>query len=159
MIDIVSVGKNISIYRKKLKLSQLDLANKVYVSRQTISKWETGCALPSLDVLIDLSKLFNISIEELLCLDQNLKINKDDIFNGHNRLFIINGIINKTIDVNIIDVFPQMTSLEKIIIIKAIKENKLSVDRCELYPLLSPSELSFLNYKESDKNDLKESSL
>lgn len=52
--------------RLKLKLSQNQLAEKLNISYQAISKWEKGTAYPSLDILPELSKLFNISIDKLL---------------------------------------------------------------------------------------------
>lgn len=47
-------------------LSQLDLAEKLGVSRQSVSKWETGQAVPDLDKLIRLADLFGISVDELV---------------------------------------------------------------------------------------------
>lgn len=52
--------------RKKEGLSQEELAEKVNVSRQTISKWEMGQSAPEMEKLIALSKLFNLSIDELV---------------------------------------------------------------------------------------------
>lgn len=59
--------------REKRGWSQTELAEKIHVSRQSVSKWETGKNYPSIDVLIDLSDLFNITIDELLRSDQELK--------------------------------------------------------------------------------------
>ncbi len=52
--------------RKKEGLSQEELAEKVGVSRQTISKWEMGQSSPEMEKLVNLSKLFNLSIDELV---------------------------------------------------------------------------------------------
>lgn len=52
--------------RKKLGLSQEDLANKLDVSRQTVSKWEVGNATPELEKIIKLSEIFDISVDELV---------------------------------------------------------------------------------------------
>lgn len=59
-------GNYIYDLRTKAKLSQEDLAKHLNVSNKAISKWENGKSKPSLEVLIKLSKLFNISIERLL---------------------------------------------------------------------------------------------
>ena len=72
MIDLVSVGKKIMFYRKKLNLTQDELASKLFVTRQNISKWENGSGIPSIDSILVLSKIFNITIENLLCLDDVL---------------------------------------------------------------------------------------
>ena len=52
--------------RNKLGLSQDDLAEKVFVTRQAVSRWETGETTPNTDTLKLLSKLFNVSINTLL---------------------------------------------------------------------------------------------
>src|SRR5690625_4809435 len=54
-------------------LSVLSLAEKMYVSRQSISKWETNKNYPSIDIIINLSDIFNITIDELLRSDDELK--------------------------------------------------------------------------------------
>ena len=60
------LGKNILKYRKKLGLSQEELSEKLNVTRQTISNWELDETQPNSDQLKTLSKLFNISIDELV---------------------------------------------------------------------------------------------
>lgn len=53
-------------YRIKNELTQEQLAKKMYVSHQTISKWETGINVPSIDNLLMLSDIYNISLDELI---------------------------------------------------------------------------------------------
>ena len=57
--------------RKKQGLSQEELGYKLNVTRQTVSKWELGQTTPEMDKLVELSKLFNISIDELVDNDIN----------------------------------------------------------------------------------------
>ena len=52
--------------RKQIGLSQEELANRLHVSRQTISKWEVGESTPDMEKLIALSDLFEISLDELV---------------------------------------------------------------------------------------------
>ena len=59
--------------REKRGWSQTELAEKLHVSRQSVSKWETGKNYPSIEVIIDLSDLFGITIDELLRSDEELK--------------------------------------------------------------------------------------
>ena len=59
--------------REKRGWSQTDLAEKIHVSRQSVSKWETGKNYPSIEVIIDLSDLFGITIDEMLRSDEELK--------------------------------------------------------------------------------------
>lgn len=62
----MTLGQKIFGLRNKQKMSQGDLAEKLNVSRQSISKWETDASVPELDKLIMLSDLFNITIDELV---------------------------------------------------------------------------------------------
>lgn len=58
--------------REKRNWSQNDLAEKLHVSRQSVSKWETGKNYPSIEIIIHLSDLFSITIDELLRSDEEL---------------------------------------------------------------------------------------
>ena len=52
--------------RSKNRFSQEELANKLYVTRQAVSRWETGETIPNTETLKLLSKLFDVSINTLL---------------------------------------------------------------------------------------------
>lgn len=60
------IGIKIANLRKEKNLSQMDLANKLNVSNKTISKWECGNATPDVDSLNALSKIFGVTIDELI---------------------------------------------------------------------------------------------
>ncbi len=60
------LGERLYELRRKKNLSQEEMAEKLNVSRQTISKWETNQSQPDFDKIIPLCQLFNISSEELL---------------------------------------------------------------------------------------------
>ncbi len=61
----MEIGKKIMELRKKSGLSQEELAEKIGVARQTISKWELGETSPDLRESKELSKIFNVSLDEL----------------------------------------------------------------------------------------------
>ena len=61
----MEIGKKIMELRKKSGFSQEELAEKVGVARQTISKWELGETSPDLKQAKELSKIFNVSLDEL----------------------------------------------------------------------------------------------
>jgi len=63
--------------RKQKGMSQEELADRLNVSRQTISKWETGLTTPEMEKLIEMSKLFEITIDELVGNDNNVKDEKE----------------------------------------------------------------------------------
>lgn len=67
----MTMGQRIAERRKMLGLSQEALGEKMGVSRQAISKWEADGAIPEIDKLIALSKLFSVSVGWLLGTEQN----------------------------------------------------------------------------------------
>lgn len=62
----MTLGERIAYYRGKLGLSQGELAEQLGVSRQAVSKWETDAGLPDLERLIALSRLYHITLDELV---------------------------------------------------------------------------------------------
>lgn len=62
----MELGKQIKMHRLETKLSQEDLADRVYVSRQTISNWENDKSYPDVHSLILLSEIFQISLDKLI---------------------------------------------------------------------------------------------
>ena len=62
----MTLGEKIQKLRKQRGLSQEALAEKVTVTRQTISKWELGQSLPDLDFIAQLSDIFNVSSDYLI---------------------------------------------------------------------------------------------
>ena len=59
-------NEKLKYYRKKEMLSQEELACRLGVSRQIITKWESGLVVPGVEYLIDLSEMFGITIDSLL---------------------------------------------------------------------------------------------
>lgn len=62
----MTVSEKIYTLRTRLGLSQEELAEKLGVSRQSVSKWETGQSVPDLEKIIKLSDLFGVSVDELV---------------------------------------------------------------------------------------------
>ena len=62
----MSLGENIYINRISLNKSQTALAEELEVSRQSVSKWENNTAVPDLDKLIKMSRIFGITLDELV---------------------------------------------------------------------------------------------
>ena len=61
----MELGKQIKKYRQEVQLSQEELADRVYVSRQTISNWENDKSYPDVNSLVLLSEIFQISLDNL----------------------------------------------------------------------------------------------
>lgn len=62
----MTLGEKITALRNQHNMSQGDLAEKMDVSRQSISKWETDTSIPELDKLVQLSELFNVTLDALV---------------------------------------------------------------------------------------------
>lgn len=62
----MELNENIGRLRRQLGISQERLAEELGVSRQAISKWESGAAMPEIDRLVQLSRLFGVTLDELL---------------------------------------------------------------------------------------------
>ena len=62
----MELGKQIKMHRQEEQLSQEELADRVYVSRQTISNWENDKSYPDVNSLVLLSEIFQISLDNLI---------------------------------------------------------------------------------------------
>ena len=60
------LGNNLIALRKMKKMTQEDLADKLGVSRQTISKWETGDSIPDMEMGMKLADILQVSLDELM---------------------------------------------------------------------------------------------
>ena len=154
MIDSVRVGNKIASERRRCKLTQDDLASHLYVTRQLVSKWEQGYGVPTIDSVISLAKLFSISIDELLCLDEENDIDENNLFIGRSREAVITNIIKGNIKVNLEDVFYQFSPTERLLLLKTIKSGKIETNMDDLLPCLTSGERNYL-IKENANYDIK----
>lgn len=60
------MGNFLRQLRKEKKLTQEELAEKLYVSNRSISRWENGNTIPDFSLLVALSKIYEVSVEELI---------------------------------------------------------------------------------------------
>ena len=89
-------GEKIQKLRNQNKWTQEQLAEKLYVSRTAISKWESGKGYPSIDLLKDIAKLFNKTIDELLSSEQIIDIAKNENISNMKRA---NNLIYGLLDI------------------------------------------------------------
>lgn len=62
----MTLDKKLTCLRKKERLTQAEVSERLDVSRQAVTKWETGTSRPSIENLYSLSKLYNVPLEYLL---------------------------------------------------------------------------------------------
>lgn len=95
-IELHNLALNIKEFRKKNKLSQAELAEKLGVARTTIGYYERAEVEPNIYTLIQLSKLMNRSIDSLLGLNHSTE-NTNDLNNSDlsKKIFILNKLIEK----------------------------------------------------------------
>lgn len=100
----MELGKKIKQLRKFSGMTQEQLAEKLNISRQALSKWENGSSMPDVESVVRISKLFQISLEELLLKEEKhveeskTQITLEDLtqINMHNRrmnLLLSSGIL------------------------------------------------------------------
>ena len=65
-MDMIKIGKFIAQLRKEQGLTQEQFGEKIGVTNKTVSRWERGNYLPPADVLLTMSELFGVSVDELL---------------------------------------------------------------------------------------------
>lgn len=65
-MNINMIARYLQFLRKSHNYTQEDLAGKLGISRQAVSKWETGITIPNLEILLRISKLYHITINDIL---------------------------------------------------------------------------------------------
>ena len=66
-MDQIKIGRFIAECRKAQNLTQMQLAEKLNITDRAVSKWETGKSLPDSSIMIELCKILNITVNDLLC--------------------------------------------------------------------------------------------
>ena len=85
----MTIGKKIARLRTILNISQEELAEKIGVSRQSVSKWEVDQALPQIEKVLLLCEVFNVTCDELL--QDNVSLDSDTKESGENKYFGTDG--------------------------------------------------------------------
>lgn len=93
-MDSMKIGQYLSELRKYYKITQDGLASHLAVSRQAVSRWETGASVPTIEILLKLSQLYGVTINDILEADLNkIKYQKEIIFpdkdEKNKRVFVI----------------------------------------------------------------------
>ena len=81
-VKTVKLNERLISLRKDKRMSQQDLAEALNVSRQAVSRWEVGIAIPSMDNLLALSKLFGVATDELMGGDKVVSVPESEKTQG-----------------------------------------------------------------------------
>lgn len=98
----MELGNQIKAHRAALSLSQEELAEKVYVTRQTVSNWETGRGYPSIDSLKAIAEFFGVTIDELLSNRELICIAEKD---SHQKTQHMRDLVFGLIDCSVVMLF------------------------------------------------------
>ena len=94
---MVDFGNRLKTLRLRENMSQAQLAQKLNLTKSVISAYETGIRLPSYDVLIHISKIFNVSTDYLLGQEHKYEVDLSGLTNAevHALLELIKAMKNK----------------------------------------------------------------
>lgn len=98
----MEIDKKLKEARVNSGLTQEQVAEKIMVSRQTISNWENGKSLPDIVSVMNMSDLYQISLDELLKGDQKMKEKMEKDVNGakcNKRLILITAILVSVVSI------------------------------------------------------------
>lgn len=140
MLDMIHIGNTLKKLRKNASLSQDELAQKLYVSHQAVSRWEHGKSLPQLETLLALTALYNVSLETLLAMHAPLDQDIDTLFATHTRLFVIQTIIEGNHTLSYYDIIHKLTDEERFYALSKILKEHYPCNFDTLWPRLSYSE-------------------
>ena len=85
-----TLGEKINSLRKQRNMTQDELAEKMGVSSQAVSKWEKGLSIPDIPILIELSDFFHIALDDLLKEDTVSFIPKEERKNINEMFLRVN---------------------------------------------------------------------
>lgn len=91
--------KKLQQLRKRENLTQEQLAQQLYVSRTAVSKWESGRGYPNLESLKEISKIFSISIDDLLSNDELITVAETE---NQNNIYKLSQLIFGALDIMVI---------------------------------------------------------
>lgn len=118
--------------RKEKGLSQVDIAEKLFVSRQAVSKWEKGLSVPDVDNIVKLSEIFGVTTDYLLIGNNN---NSDDVKNNKdNQNNKTESIVSKLLNKNYILIFTGIILILLIIVLSFFIPAQIKV-----YDVVTPS--------------------
>jgi transcriptional regulator with XRE-family HTH domain len=145
MLNLVHIGKKIEEKRKQLSMTQNDLAERLYVTRQAVSKWEMGKSLPSMDVFVAMTKLFDVTIDYLVDGSELKENDYATMFMQYPRESVIYHFLHSDhINQDVKHIFYLLSHSERRQILDQWLGKKVHIDLLSLWPMLSIEERTYL---------------
>ena len=161
MLNLEAIGKKIMERRKMIHMTQNELADALYVTRQAVSKWEMGKSLPSVEVLIEMTEIFDVTIDYML---DNSDLEENDyrtMFMQYPRESVIFRFQNSDRkNQEIKDIFYLLSPKERKQMIDQVISGQLHLDIHVLWPYLNMAERKNMlgnllsKHMDSDLSDL-----
>lgn len=145
MLNLKLIGKRISEKRKECNYTQNYIADTLFVTHQAVSKWENGKSLPTIDILYDLTKLLNISIDYLLDDSDIEEHDYETKFKNFDREYVL-GDFFKQEDWHqyINDIFYLLNSKERFKVINKMIQSEECFLIKSIWPYLNDEERIYL---------------
>ena len=85
---MISISERIKELREKQNLTQSSLAKKLNITRSAVNAWEMGISVPNVEKLVELSSLFNVSVDYLLGINNSFNINISNLSEEEKKLVL-----------------------------------------------------------------------
>jgi transcriptional regulator with XRE-family HTH domain len=143
MLDLERIGNRICTLRTEAGLSQEELALKLFVTRQAVSKWERGRSMPAIDILSELTELFGVSLDFLLDQAEYEETDYEGMLKSYPRDAVITKFFSQK-DRQIERIFYLLSKSERRRVIDGIIFRGETAEIIEVWPYLSPDERDVL---------------
>lgn len=123
---IMEIGKKIANTRKELGITQVELADKMAVTRQTVSRWESGAALPDVEKVFQIATILNVSCDYLLK-DEVEKTGEEKTNNNSAVTRLFQNLVGKNVKISFYDDEEDYELLDKVCKVEEIEGNWVKV--------------------------------
>lgn len=86
------IADRIKILREQCGFTQTDLAKRLGITRSSVNAWELGISVPSTQYIVELSQIFKVSTDHLLCVDNTASVSVEGL--NEKDVQLIHSIIN-----------------------------------------------------------------
>ena len=123
---IMEIGKKIANTRKELGITQVELADKMAVTRQTVSRWESGAALPDVEKISQIATILNVSCDYLLKDDVENSV-EEKTYNNSAITRLFENLAGKNVKISFYDDEEDYELLDKVCKVEEIEGNWVKV--------------------------------